>query len=296
MKPSRARVSLAPEFGDFFSGLVQELVVSRSVRDAASVLDWVAGPAPGDPYAAPAPARAWSEELGTDPGRLRVGLMTTAPGSEIQTHPDCVEAAEDAARLLESLGHLVEPSYPAAVDDPYVESFLVRWSSGVDWELKYWSAKTGREIGPGDVEPATWALAEMGRSHSGGDYLRAVEHHQAVTRRAAQWWEEGFDLLLTPTMSEPPTPLGAFEAEPGNPLFPVARATPVVIFCAGMNVSGQPAISLPLHWSDDGLPIGVQLVAAYGREDLLLRVASQVEEARPWADRRPPLFAGQLTG
>ena len=293
LKPSRGRVSNAPEFGDVMSGLTAELVVSRSVRDTAAVLEWVSDPPPGEPYVAPARARSYEQEVGADPGRLRIALCTTPPGGQFDSHPDCVAAAEETGRLLETLGHSVEQAYPPLLDDErYIPQFLVRWSAGVDWNLRYWADRTGREIGPQDVEPLTWALAEMGRSHTAGEYLRAVEYAQWVTREAAGWWAGGFDLLLTPTLSLPPLPLGSYEADSENPLMPIVTATPVAVFTAGINTTGQPAISLPLHTSVEGLPIGVQLVAAYGREDLLLRVASQLEEAAPWADRLPPIFAG----
>jgi amidase len=292
LKPSRGRVSLGPEFGDVLTGLVAELCVSRSVRDTATLLEWVSDPPPGEPYVAPARERPYTEEIGADPGRLRIGLMTDAPGGEIPVDPDCVAAAEAAGELLESLGHSVERSHPDAMDDPeYIPTFMVRWTSGVAWNLDYWSRRTGREIGPDDVEPATWALATAGREHSGAAYLGALEYHQAVTRRAAEWWSGGYDLLLTPTMGERPTPLGTFDPEPDNPGTALMRAVPTATFTAGLNTTGQPAISLPLHWNSAGLPIGVQLAAAYGREDLLIRIASQLEEAQPWAERTPPLFA-----
>jgi amidase len=292
LKPSRGRVSMAP-LGDFASGLAVELAVSRSVRDAAALLEWVSDPPPGEPYVAPARERAYTDEVGADPGRLRIGLMTQTPGGEIETHPDCVTAAEEAGRLLESLGHSVEASYPLALDDQqYIPAFLVRWTSGAAAVLDFWSTRTGKPIGPDDVEPLTWALAEQGRGHSGPAYLGAVGYSQLVTRAVADWWAGGFDLLLTPTMALPPAEIGAMgTGREENPLLPIVRATPYAIFTAGFNASGQPAISLPLHWSEEGLPIGVQLVAAYGRENLLLRVASQLEEARPWAQRRPPVFA-----
>jgi amidase len=291
LKPTRARVSLAPDFGDVMGGLVIELAVTRSVRDAAGILDAVQGPAPGDPYAAPPPARPYLEEVGADPGRLRIGVMTTPPGGQFETHPECVEAARNAAAALEELGHDVEDSYPAEMDNPaIVPIFLTRWVCATDWNLKYWGEAIGRELGPDDVEPCTWALAEQGRSYTGGDLLRAIEQAQASSRRVASWWaDDGFDLLLTPTCAEPPPRLGELDAPPDNPLAPIVRATPFAIFTAGFNTTGQPAISLPLHLTADGLPVGVQLVAAYGREDLLIRVAAQLEEARPWADRTPPV-------
>jgi amidase len=293
LKATRGRVSMAP-IGDFASGLGTELVVSRSVRDTAAVLEWTCAEAPpGEPYFAPPCERAYTAEVGADPGRLRIGLMTAAPGGHAQTHPDCVTAAEEAGRLLESLGHSVEVSHPAALDDPgYIDNFLVRWTGGVAAGLDFWSMRTGRPIGPDDVEPHTWALAEQGRGHSAATYLMAVGYAQLVTRAVTQWWQD-FDLLLTPTMALPPAELGTIGsgADDEDPAAPIHRAIPYAVFTAGFNATGQPAISLPLHWTEAGLPIGVQLVGDMGREDLLIRVAAQLEEAQPWADRRPKTFA-----
>ncbi len=291
LKATRARVSMAP-LGDFASGLAGELVVSRSVRDTAAMLEWLADPPPGEPYFAPARARAYAEEPGADPGRLRVGLMTSPPGGQLDTHPDCVAAAEEAGRLLESLGHSVEPAYPAALDDEgYIARFLVRWTANCAATLDLWSMRTGKPIGAGDVEPLTWALAEQGRRHSAADYLNAIAYAQVVSRAVTAWWQD-YDLLLTPTMALPPAEIGTIgNGDEDEPAMPIVRATPYAIFTAAFNATGQPAASLPLHWSDDGLPIGVQLVGDLGREDLLLRVAAQLEEARPWAERRPPLHA-----
>jgi amidase len=294
LKPSRGRVSQAPEFGDLMTGLWAEHVVTRSVRDSARILDLIQGEVPGDPYVAPARSRPYLEEVAAGPGRLRVGLMTTAPAGQFEVHPDCVAATEAAAQLLELVGHAVERSYPGALDDgEYTERFIQRWTAGIAWNLDYWSRRTGKEVTEDGVEASTWALAEMGRSLSGPQYLGALEYQQKASRRAAFWWADGFDLLLTPTMGEPPTPLGAFAPEPGNPAAPLFRCIPTAGFTAFWNTTGQPAISLPLHWSDEGLPIGVQLVAAYGREDLLIRVASQLEEAQPWADRWPSLAGAE---
>jgi len=295
LKPSRGRVSQGPDFGDIISGLVAEHVVCRSVRDSAAVLDAVCGAMPGDPYVAPARQRPYIEEVGADPGRLRVGLTTTPPGGQINAHPDCVAAAHAAAAKLEQLGHHVEHAYPKAIDDSeYIATFLVRWTAGVAWNLKYWEGKTGKAIQAEDVEPSTWALAELGRSHAAADYLRAVEYHQRVARELAGWWEHDFDLLLTPTTGEPATPLGTFDAPPDDPVAPIMRAVPLAVFTAVFNATGQPAISLPLHWTADDLPVGAQLVAAYGREDQLLRVAAQLEAADSWAERWPALAGDPL--
>jgi amidase len=293
LKPTRARVSIGPEFGDVMSGMVCELAVTRTVRDTAAVLDAVEGPMPGDPYGVAPPSRPYTREVGADPGRLRIGLLTRAPSGATTVKPDCVDAAEDAARLLESLGHSVDLAYPVALDEPdFTSHFITLWSSGNAWILDYWSRRTGQTIGADDVEPLTWALAETGRSFTSAQYLGAVEYLQGYSRRVASWWvDEQFDLLLTPTIAEPPPLLGEFEATADNPLAGLFRAAEVVPFTPPFNVTGQPAISLPLHWNEAGLPIGVQLVAAFGREDLLLRVAAQLEGARPWITRIPPVHA-----
>jgi amidase len=292
LKPTRARVSSGPEFGDVMGGLTCELVVSRSVRDTAAALDAVHGMEPGDPYGVPDPLGPYVEEVGADPGRLRIGVMTNAPYGSVAVHPDCVAAAEAAGRLLESLGHGVEASYPKALDDPdYTGHFITFWAAGAAWNLDYWSRRTGDAVTADDVEPLTWALAEVGRSGSAADWLSAREWLQVNAREVAGWWTEGHDLLLTPTIAEPPPVLGSFDSPPDNPLHGLFRAAELVPFTPPFNVTGQPAISLPLHWSDDGLPIGVQLVAPFGREDVLLRVAAQLEVAQPWADRRPPVHA-----
>jgi amidase len=269
------------------SGLTAELVVSRSVRDTAAVLEAVHGPAPGDPYVAPPPSRPYTEEVGADPGQLRIGLLTE-PLTAAEPNAVVADAARDAARLLESLGHVIEESHPTGFEEmDVVDTFFTRWMAGQAASLDQLGAVVGREIGPADVEPLTWALAEEGRRRHAGQYLTAVGQHQLVSRMIAGWFESGFDLLLTPTLGEPPPPLGSFDDSGGDPIAVLMRGAQTATFTATFNVTGQPAISLPLHWSEDGLPIGVQLVAGFGEEDLLLRVAAQLEEARPWADRVP---------
>ena len=230
--------------------------------------------------------------VGAAPGKLRVGLLVKAPAGQAEVHPECATAARETARLLESLGHRVEESFPAALADGEVGRAAVAIiTAATARDLAYWSERTGRKIGPGDVEPMTWAIAEMGRPVSASDYLRAIEYLHAHTRQVAAWWADGFDLLLTPTLPEPPPRLGEFDPAPGDPLRGFTRGGAFVAFTMPFNVTGQPAISLPLHWSASGLPIGVQLGAAYGREDLLLRIAAQLEAARPWSARRPPVHA-----
>jgi amidase len=274
------------------SGLTADLVVSRSVRDAAAALDAVQGPAPGDPYAAPPPARPYVEELNADPGTLRIGMSTTSE-ADADPEPAVVAAVEDAARLLTDLGHDVAEDRPTGFDafDP-VGTFYTRWMAGQGATLKALGRVLRRELGPDDVEPLTWALAEEGRRRSAADYLDAIATHHTITRMIAAWFESGFDLLLTPTRGDVPPPLGTFDDSGPDPLEAFERAQQTAMFTALFNATGQPAISLPLHWNEDGLPIGSQLVAPSGGEDLLIRVAAQLEQARPWADRRPPVFAG----
>ncbi len=291
LKPTRQRTSEGPVIGDVMSGLTTELVVSRSVRDTAAILDAVHGPAPGDPYVAPPPERPYVEELGAEPGKLRIG-MALQPPIEAEVDPVVIEATLDAAGLLESLGHELG-EWDVAVFEPFdiVETFLTRWTSGQAATAMTLGQAAGRELGPDDFEPLTWALIEAGRKHSAPEYLDAVAKHQLMTRIAAGAHESGFDLMLMPTMGERPVPLGTFDDSGPEPMDVIHRAALTASFAAFFNASGQPAISLPLYWSEDGLPIGVQLAAPLGREDLLIRVAAQLERARPWADRTPPTFA-----
>ena len=297
LKPTRQRTSQGPLIGDALSGLTEELVVSRSVRDTAAVLEAVHGGMPGDPYFAPPPERPYTEEVGVDPGKLRIGLAVNAFVSQ-EVDLRVQESARSAAALLGELGHAVDDDIPAIPpadpDSPLdvIESFMTRWQAGQAASLDQFSMLLGRELGRGDVEPLTWALAEEGRRKNAGEYLAAVGVHQGLARTISAWFEQGHDLLLTPTTGEPPPPLGTFDDSGPEPLQAMVRARKTAIFNALFNATGHPAISLPLYMTDDGLPTGVQLVAPQGREDVLIRIASQLEQAHPWADRRPPLWAG----
>lgn len=289
LKTSRGRISLAPQ-GEVWGGLVVHGFVTRSVRDTASLLDATAGLETGDPYGAPAPARPYRDEVGADPGRLRVGVLTEAPGTTATTDPDCVAAAENTAKLLEELGHHVEVDHPAALtDEDITQDFINVFTVYVDQDLIEMGRLIGKErLEQDDVELGTWTLAETGRQVSATDYALAWESLRALSRRAAAWWND-FDVLLTPTGAEPPPTLGQFASPPDNPMQGLFRSAGIVPFLAPFNVTGQPAVSLPLDWNDEGLPIGSQLATAYGREDILIRLAAQLETARPWGDRKPPL-------
>ena len=290
LKPSRGRATCGPFSGDYTGGFSVELCVSTSVRDTAAFLDAVEGPGVGDPYVAPTPLRPYREEVGAEPGRLRIGIMAADPRGFAAIHPDCLRATTETGRLLESLGHTVEESFPPALAEPEIAMGVITYfATSVAAGIDHWSKRTGREITAGDVEGPTWALAEMGRSISGPQFWLAREQTFSHARRVAQWWAGGFDLLLTPTLPAPPPQLGFFRGTPENPLEGLARGAGFALFTAPFNASGQPAISLPLATSNDGLPVGVQLVAAYGREDVLIRIAAQIEEAAPWRDRRPAI-------
>lgn len=293
LKPSRGRNSFGPAFGERWSGCSCEGFVTRSVRDTAALLDVTAGLEPGDPYTAPRPDRPFAQEVGAEPGQLRIGVMERSP-RDGELAPQCLAAVRAGAEILASLGHGVEPGFPAALDDPDVMGrFVTLVAVSTARTLDRVGARLGRAIEETDVEPLTWAVAEIGRTRSGADYVAALESMHAHGRALAGWWDAGFDLLLTPTCAEPPPPLGSFAAPPGEPLVSYMRAAPFGAFTAQFNLSGQPGISLPLHWTDDGLPVGVQLVAPLGREDLLIRVAAQLEAAVPWVDRLPPIHASR---
>jgi amidase len=284
LKVSRGRITMGPDRDE--SGVSVGHVISRTVRDSAGVLDATHGPGPGDMVIAPAPARPYVQEVGTDPGRLRIGLLASNPQGPL--HPDCETAVREAAKLLESLGHDVDEAHPPALDGTEMAThFAARWCANAAAGVAGAGAMIGRTLGEADVEPITWAMAEFGRSFSAVDIVTALAASARFTRAIGLWFAEGWDVLLTPTLSQPPLRLGEIVASADNPLEALAKAGPYAAFTSSFNVTGQPAISLPLHGNDAGMPIGVQLVAAYAREDVLFRVAGQLEQAAPWADRHP---------
>jgi amidase len=266
-------------------GNVCEHVVTRTVRDTAAVLDAISGPMPGDLFAAPADQRQILEDAGRNPGRLRVGLLMQDIFLQAPVHAECVSAVEDAGKLLADLGHEVEVSHPAALEGPsgLGEALGVVSASGLAARLDAWSERLGRKIGPNDVSAPLWEAAERGRSYSAVKLQWAVARLAAGVMRVREWWAEGFDLLVTPTVQQPPPRWE--DATQEN------AASTWGLFTMPWSISGQPAISLPLHWTPEGLPVGIQLVADFGREDVLIRVASQLEDARPWLGQRPAVWA-----
>jgi amidase len=285
LKPTRARNPAGPLVGEGWSGLATGHALTISVRDSAALLDATHGPAPGDPYAAPPVTRPFLEEVGADPGRLRIALMTTIPDGPA-VHPECVAAAESAARLCQSLGHSVEPASAPFDLAAFVPAMRVLISANLRNVLEQRGRVLGREPGPDDVERVTWELAEEGRRRSASEYAAALQTVHVLGRKMANFFA-CYDLLLTPTLAQPPVPLGWLDMMLGIETF-YERLNAYMPFTPVFNGTGQPAVSLPLHWTRDGLPVGVQLAARYGDEATLLRISAQIEAAAPWRDRRPP--------
>jgi amidase len=285
LKTSQGRITVGPTRTE--SGLGVELCVSRTVRDTARLLDAVHGPGVGDTVIAPPPERPYTDEVGVDPGRLRIGFLDTHPrGGAI--HADCVTAVQGAAELLTSLGHDVEPGFPAALADAsFTQRFMSMWGAGMALGIEAYGQAIGRPLTEDDVEPVNWSQAQFAARVSSTDYARSLAAVGEFRRAVQHWWTDGFDLLLTPTLAEPPVRIGEHDPAPDDPMRGMKRAAQFVPFTPPFNATGQPAINVPLHWNAEGLPIGVQLVAAYGREDVLIRVASQLEAAAPWASRTP---------
>jgi amidase len=285
LKPTRARTTLGPDFGEYWGPLTHEFVLTRTVRDTAAVLDAVSGPGPGDPYTAPPPTRPYGEEVGAPVERLRIGFRTRRRAGGA-AHADCVAAVEDAARVLEGLGHTVQPTEIPALDVPIDHAFGIVMTVAIARDVARWSARLGRDI-TGELEPMNAMIAGAGGAITAAQYVDGLDDMSTWSRAVSAYWDDA-DVLVLPTSPEPPIELGVIAPERVENLGLMAD---LVSFTSPFDLTGQPAMSVPLHWNADGLPIGVQLVARYGREDVLLRLAAQLETARPWADRHPPVFA-----
>lgn len=286
LKPTRARISMAPDAGEGWAGLSTDGALTRTVRDAAAVLDCLAGAEPGDPYPAPPLLRPLREEVGADPGRLRIGVLDSPPRA-VAADAQVRAGVRATADLLAELGHDVVDARPEALGDPELgPHFGTITSSAVAAEIAHWERVLGAPIDPDLLEEPTRYALEYGRTLSAATYLEAVGWLQGYARRLRAWWEiDGFDILLCPVLNGPPTPIGWYD----DPATAFDRIGELLHYTSEFNVSGQPAISLPLHMTSDGLPIGIQFVGGYGREDVLIRLAAQLEIARPWAERRPLL-------
>lgn len=285
LKPSRGNVPFGPDAGEGWSGMSTMHAVTRSVRDSAALLDATGGGDVGAPYAAPHRERPYLDEVGRTPGRLRIGLVTESfNGTDV--HADCRSAAEEAARLCESLGHAVE-AVDIALDRPALGRATQAIIGGnLRATVEDRAAALGRPWTEDDLEPFTLRMVEAAAGLGAADYARAQRAIHAAGRVVARTLET-FDLLLTPTMGAPPEKLGVLSLS--NPDFGQMAGALLrsVGFTQLINATGQPAISLPLHWSGAGLPIGVHFVAPLGGEGLLFRMAGQLEAERPWFDRVP---------
>jgi len=289
LKPTRARNPMGPELGDAGGGLAVEHVVTRSVRDSAALLDATSGPDIGDPYWAPPPERPFAQECGRDPGQLRIAL-SFASLSGATVADDCREAVLATARLCEELGHVVEEATPALAPQPTIKAFGRAWTAFASWAIKGWAATIGREPTEADFEPLTWQMFQSGERVSAGNYLLAMQELQKAGRTFARFLT-GYDVWLTPVVARPPVPLGYFDPAGVSREEFLTRIGEYSGFTNIANASGNPAMSVPLHWTADGLPVGVQFTGRFGDEATLFRLAAQLEQARPWGQRRPPVAA-----
>jgi amidase len=305
LKPTRGRNPLGPDIGAGWAGFIQDHVLSRSVRDSAAMLDATQGPDLGAPYRAPPVPGPFLEEVGRDPGRLRIAVTSRSLFGQT-THPDCVAALEDAGRLCESLGHQVEEVMPPLEQSELVRAFLLLMAAEAGHIIAAAGRSMGRKPGPGGFEPQTWTLGLIGRKMTGADYVDALESAYLAGRRVAAFFED-YDLFMTPTMAYPPVPIGCFDLNTWEAVqLAILRAVPIKPLLERVldvlskevfettantmlfNMTGQPAASVPLCWNDAGLPIGIQFAARVGDEAALFRLAGQLEQARPWFDKRPP--------
>ena len=287
LKPTRARTPVGPDLGERWSGASVSHAITRSVRDSAALLDATSGPDLGDPYWAPPPARPFLAEVGADPGPLRIAFTTRA-WSGRTVHPECAGAVAAAARLCEELGHRVEEARPEWDEEARLRSMRLIASAHTWAQLEMRAEALGRAVTAQDVENHTWAAAEHGRTATAADYARAIGVMHRVGRAAARFFTR-HDVLVTPTMCRPPCPLGVLDMMSADTDAYQQALLDTIAFTSPFNTTGQPAMSVPLHWSRDGLPIGVQFAGRFGDEASLFRLAAQLEEARPWAGRRPPL-------
>jgi amidase len=288
LKPTRARNPLGPLFGDLLNGFVCEHVLTRTVRDSAAVLDATAGPDIGDPYWAPPPKGRFIDATCNDPGQLLIAYTTTDSAGET-LHLDAVAAANRAASLCESLGHKVEEYTPQSNPEEIRRAFAKVWCSGAANSVDSYAAMLG--IAPSEevFEPLTLAMAEEGRTVSASDYLGAIFILQMFSREIARTFEK-FDIWLAPTLGEPPLKTGTIDIRSRDIKKQFSIMEKFQPYTAIFNATGQPAVSLPLYWTKEKLPLGVQFAGRFGAEETLLSLAAQLERAAPWKDKHPPIW------
>ncbi len=307
-KTTRGRVTVGPDFGEAWGGYVSWGCLTRSVRDAAALIDVMAGPSAGDPYAVPPLERPLAQEVGAPPGKLRVAFTARSLFGKA-THAQAKAAVEAAARLMADLGHEVEEACPEFDRTLLVRAYLTQIAASVSSQIDEMSRWVGRKPAATYFEPSTWFLYQIGRKLSAAELQVARDAAQAAGRSLARFFSR-YDIFVTPTLAYPPVRLGVLDLKPVEAaglaalrVAPVGAALRAILSQLAdhsleltpntqlFNQTGQPAISLPLHQTPDGLPVGVQFVARFGEDDLLIQVASQVEKARPWRDRVPRIVA-----
>ena len=288
LKPTRGRNPLGPMFGDLRGGLVAEHVVSRSVRDTAAALDAVAGPEVGDPYAAPPAPSSYLTATKRKPKKLRIAFSTQRLGGSV-IDPECKAAAEAAAKLCEKLGHHVEEGMPQVSPDDIGANFAPIWASGLTMVVDIVAKATGKTPAREEFEGFTWSLYQYGKTITAAQYQLCWASLQRLSRQVAAW-QEPYDAWITPVLTTPPIKIGAIDLEETDLMKAWAPIASYAPFTALQNITGQPAVSLPLAWSKSGLPIGVQFVGRVGEEHVLLQLAAQIEKAEPWSKKRPPAY------
>jgi amidase len=285
LKPARGRVSVGPEAGQSF--LVSDGVLSRSVLDTAAALDVLAGYEPGDATWAPPTPEPYAELAAREPGRLRVGLALSSPLEDVQLEPTHEAACRDAAKLLESLGHEVQEIEPPWTGLDLLPDFTRTFGPMVSMTTLIGGRLAGREPAEEDVEPLTWEMWQLARSHDTLSLLSAIGRLEVVARSLVSFLAP-YDAVLTPALGRRPVKVGEIHGLGPDPMAHYRRSGGFTPYTAIVNVTGQPAVSLPLYHGDDGLPVAVQLIGRPAREDVLLQLALQLERALPWAERVPP--------
>jgi len=288
LKPSRGRISVGPTWTELVAGFAIEGVVTRTVADTAAALDVMAGPEAGDPYWAPPPPAPFSASVGRDPGKLRIAYTVESPNG-MPVHEHCVAATREAAELLESLGHEVFEYHHDWDGEGYAENFVKVWLAVTGDEIRDYEELFGHPVDRDRLEPLTRQMLETAEAVTATDYLQSLGWLRKLAREIVAEWDD-FDVMLSPTLAQPPIPIGALQPAEGEPpIQMLLNSAGFVPFTPTWNVTGQPAVSVPLVQSPDGLPIGVQLVGPPAGEEPLIALASQLEEARPWSARRPEL-------
>lgn len=286
MKPTRARTPLGPGKLEGWSGLSTAHAVTISVRDSAALLDAIAGPELGSPYAAPSHG-SFLAAVRSRPKKLRIALMRK-PHNGQDVNPECLTAVERAAKLCEDLGHTVIEQAPAIDVNTWNAAFGTAVAVAIRQALEDRARILGRECRQDDVEPVTWMISQSARAIDGVALARARESMASLGRVMAEFLQ-AFDAILSPTQAQPPVEIGRLDLSPQSFESFARDVTQFSPFTSLANVTGQPAMSVPLHWSADGLPVGVMFAGRFGEEELLFRLAAQLEEAAPWRQRRPPI-------